>query len=73
MRPPSGGELLLERLYFYANTGAYGTLAYDVRLLVDGAASRASFYDSQITHGTSAGLRVETDAVVELGHLTIAG
>lgn len=69
----NGGELLLERLYFYANTGAASTLAYDVRLYVEGASSRGSIYDSQITYGTSAGLRVSSTAVVDLGHLTIAG
>ncbi|MBP9143164.1 MAG: CSLREA domain-containing protein [Thermoanaerobaculia bacterium] len=69
----NGGELLLERLYFYANTGAYSTLAYDIRLYLDGASSRGSFYDSQITYGTSAGLYVYSPGVVALGHLTIAG
>ena len=65
--------MLLERLYFYANTGANSAQAFDVRLFVDGASSRASLYDSQITYGTAGGLLAYSTSVVDLGHLTITG
>ena len=68
-----GGEVLLERLYFYANTGANSAQAFDVMLFVDGASSRASLYDSQITYGTAGGLLAYSTSVVDLGHLTITG
>lgn len=68
----SGGALLLERLFFDANSGASDPQAHDVVLDVTGPSSNASFYDSQLTFGTSSGLEILTDAVVRLGHLTIA-
>ncbi|MEO7793403.1 MAG: CSLREA domain-containing protein [Thermoanaerobaculia bacterium] len=71
----SGGSsslatLLLERLFIDFNAGSTDSATFDVGL--ENFGGGIGFYESQLTFGPASGLRVYSDSVVSLGHLTIA-